>query len=236
MGTAPTRTDSGHLHEVSAARLIGRLADDDATGMLRIGHANPVWIAFDRGRVVTAGAIGGPSIRSAVISSGVISAEQVAQATAHATGNDLVALAALVERFGADTLRPIVRENVVSTVFQLLLPSSEAFVFAETPAPPFADSINFSTSEILDEATGRVAQWAVIAESISSVEVVLRPRRKLPADSGQVTLTPREWEVLSVLDGRRSVAQVISAVGRNAFDVCTVLHRFLVDALVERVS
>ncbi len=236
MGTAPTRTDSGHLNEVSAARLIARLADDTSTGMLRVGHSSPVWISFDQGRIVSAGTVGGASIRSVVIASGLISPDQVTQATSHATGNDLVALGALVDRFGPDVLRPIVRENIVSTVFQLLLPSAEAFVFAETPPPTFAVSINFSTSEILSEATGRVAQWAQIAESISSVDLVLRPRRKLPADTGPVSLTTREWEVLSVLDGRRSVAQVISAVGRDAFDVCSVLHRFLVDALVERVS
>jgi hypothetical protein len=236
MGPSVSAPLSGHLSELAAAELIRRIADTHGTGMLRVGRANPTWIAFSGGAVVTAGVIGGRDIRSCVVSSGAVSAELVAEATRNGTTNDLASLSAMVDAFGADTLRPAVRENLIEVMFQLLLPSSEPFIFAESAAELVHSQLTFDAAEILLAAESRARQWTVIAETVTSVDLVFRPRRHLVADMGTITLTPREWEVLSVLDGRRTVAQVIAAVGRSPFDVCSALHAMLSAALLERIG
>lgn len=204
--------------------------------MLRVGRANPTWIAFSGGAAVTAGVIGGRDIRSCVVSSGAVSAELVARATEKGSANDLASLSAMVAEFGAETLRPVVRENLIEIIFQLLLPSREPFIFAESAAELVHSELTFDTGEILLAAESRARQWTIIAETVTSVDLVFRPRRQLVADMGTITLTPREWEVLSVLDGRRNVGQVIAAVGRSPFEVCSALHAMLSAALLERMG
>jgi hypothetical protein len=236
MGPSVSSPLSGHLSELAAAELIRRIARSHGTGMLRVGRANPTWIAFSDGAVVTAGVIGGRDIRSCVVASGVVTAELVAEATRNGLSNDLASLSAMVDVFGADLLRPVVRDNLIEIMFQLLLPSREPFIFAESASELVQSDLTFDADEILAAAESRARQWAVVAETVTSVELVFRPRRHLAADMGTITLTPREWEVLAVLDGRRTVGQVIAAVGRSPFDVCSALHAMLSAALLERIG
>ncbi len=118
----------------------------------------------------------------------------------------------------------------------MLLPSSAPYAFAELSAPPLPPALRFEVGSVLGEAAERVERWRRVAESIPSVETVFRARRRLAPEIGSVLLTPDEWTVLVVLDGRRSVAQAIAAVGRSAYDVCSVLHELLGRGLIERVT
>jgi hypothetical protein len=118
----------------------------------------------------------------------------------------------------------------------MLLPSTEAFVFQIGPRHPLADQFAFDVSTVIDEATRRVKEWAEIAASIPSAQAVFRPRRTLSPTITDVALSRDEWTILAVLDGRRSVAQAISASGRSSFDVCSVIHRLLGAGLLERVA
>jgi len=236
MGSTASSQLAGRLSEVPASEVIRRVTAQGATGMLRVGRTNPMWVAFSGGRMLAAGVIGGEDIRSLVVSSGAVPAEVAASATRNVASNDLAALAALVDAVGPDALRVTVHERIVETVFQLLLPSTEPFIFADAPADQLNSALSFDSAEIVAAAQARVQQWTTIAETINSVELVFRPRRHLSNELDHVTLTLKEWEVVAVLDGRRNVAQVIAAVGRSAYDVCAALHDLLGAALIERAG
>jgi hypothetical protein len=236
---AGTETLVGSLQEVGAAELLRMLALSHHTGLLRVGSSAPHWAAIAGGDLVVAGSASGPTIIQALVANGVLTQDDANTLTANAMqsrAHDLNVLPILVERLGAVKLYPTVRDQTVSAVFQMLLPSQDEFTFVPGERLPIADHFQFPTEIILTEATRRVEEWAEIARSISSTQSVFRIRRTLNPELPSVTLTPEEWAVLAVLDGRRSVAQTIAALGRSAYDVCSVIHRLLKTGLVERLD
>jgi hypothetical protein len=209
------------------------------TGLLRVGTSDPHWAALADGDLVIAGSSTGPTLIQALVAARIITqnaANSLTTGPMQSRSHDLNVLPILLERVGAVKLYPTVREQTVSAVFQMLLPSREEFTFVPGERLPIADHFQFPIEIVLMEATQRVEQWSEIARTISSTQSVFRPARRLNPELPSVTLTQDEWSVLAVLDGRRTVAQTIAAVGRSAYDVCTVLHRLDKSGLVERLD
>jgi hypothetical protein len=237
MGGAETLV--GSLQEVAGAELLRMLALARHTGLLRVGSEKPHWAALADGDLVIAGSAAGPTLLQLLVTNGVITenaANSLTSGAMQSRAHDLNVLPFLLERVGAVKLYPSVREQTVSAVFQMLLPSQEEFTFVPGERLPIADHFQFPTEMILAEAGQRVAEWAEIAASITSTQSVFRPVRSLRPELPSVTLSSEEWTVLAVLDGRRTVAQTIAALGRSAHDVCAVLHRLLKSGLVERLD
>lgn len=222
---------TGTLDRYSIDVVLRHLAATKATGTLRIGRTNPTWLLLIRGQLALGGRRGGTPLRTTATA-----ALEPAEVADLGDGTNEPAFAvALVERFG-DRAVTVIRDHVVSTIFGVLLPSDEPFAFGPVATPPLPERLRFDVEAALADARLRVERWRGVAESIPSVETVFRPRRRLSADIASVSLTPDEWTVLVVLDGRRNVAQTIAAVGRSAYDVCSTLHDLLSRGLVERVS
>ena len=55
-GARNTSPSSGFTRRTRGGRLVV-LSKVEGTGMLRVGHSSPVWISFDRGRIVSAGTV-----------------------------------------------------------------------------------------------------------------------------------------------------------------------------------
>lgn len=235
MGSTGT-TLVGSLSETGAAEVLRLLAGSRRSGLLRLGTSSPSWVALSDGSIVLAGSNNGPGLRQVLNARATLQPDVLGPVAERHGHHDLTLLSALVEVTDDGTLYPVVREQVVGTVFQALLPSGEQFAFLPGDRLPLAEHFSFQTETILDEAERRVAEWAEIAESIPSTQVVFRHRRRLNRELSSVTLTRDEWSVLAVLDGRRSVAQTIAAVGISAFEVCAVLHRLLRNGLIERTG
>ena len=227
---------TGSLAEISAEDLLRLLTRADQSGLLKIGESSPHWAALAGGRIVMAGSASGPGIVQACVATGAMTADQASRHGQRDAAHDLTVLPELIDDVGVDRLEPVVRSQTVNALFQMLLPTAEPYAFQPAPPHQLAAHFGFTLDEIMPEAAARVQEWAEIASSIPSTQTIFRMRRRLSPDLTEVALSPFEWSVISVLDGRRSVGQTISAAGSSAFDVCSVLHRLLKAGLIERVS
>jgi hypothetical protein len=88
-----------------------------------------------------------------------------------------------------------------------------------------ATTIERSNTALLMEAARRSDEWQLISEKIPSTAHV--PEFVVPesaADSeGQINLNTREWQLLSKIDGRRSVREIAAASGLSTFDAAKLL-------------
>jgi hypothetical protein len=226
----------GSLAEMAAADLLRLLSRADQSGLLKVGESSPHWAALAGGTIVVAGSASGPGIVQACVAMGVLTTEQGSRHGHRDGAHDLTVLPGLVAEVGADALRPVVRIQTVNAVFQMLLPTGEQYAFQPSPPHQLAEHFSFDVDEILPEASSRVEEWTDIAASIPSTQTIFRPRRQLNPDLTEIRLTAEQWSVVAALDGRRSVGQTIGAVGRSAFDVCSILHGLLNDGLIERTN
>jgi hypothetical protein len=75
----------------------------------------------------------------------------------------------------------------------------------------------------------RVLEWDGIVATLPSPASVLRPVARPQTPDGVVTIRPDQWEVLTLVDGIRTVAEVIRLTGQGQFVVAKLLAS-LVDA------
>lgn len=99
-------------------------------------------------------------------------------------------------------------------------------------------TINRSATAILMEAARRSDEWQRVAEKIPSTAHV--PEFVVPEGAGdsdgrtegQINLNTREWQLLSKIDGRRSVREIASAVGLSNLDAAKLLHGLVSTGLI----
>lgn len=85
---------------------------------------------------------------------------------------------------------------------------------------------------ILMEGLRRVDEWRLIEEQIRSWDEILRPDQDAIAAIDLDRLSREERAVLAAVDGRRSVRDIVAAVGTGSFEVCKVLFQLLTSRLV----
>jgi len=98
------------------------------------------------------------------------------------------------------------------------------FAFEPGEASP-ATTINRSATALLMEAARRSDEWRVIEAKIPSTAHV--PEFVVPEGAGdsegQINLNTREWQLLSKIDGQRSVREIATASGLSTFDAARLL-------------
>lgn len=126
----------------------------------------------------------------------------------------------------APALQQVAREQSVDAIFDLLRWREGGFAFAVGATDPDDVGIRLDVETLVGEARGRLARWDELAARIPSPDLVLAAT---PAPAEDVTLTPEEWGLVSLVDGQRSVAELVQLRGRGEYETVAGLV-----ALVQR--
>lgn len=135
---------------------------------------------------------------------------------------------ALLEAGAVDetTLRAVVTDQAVDAVFDFLRWPDGEFSLAVDEICPDDVGVRLATDEIVAEARSRFDVWERACRVIPSPETVLA----IPVCVGEEPrLSRAEWALLALVDGRRTVAEVVALAGRGDFAVVSALA-----GLVER--
>lgn len=117
-----------------------------------------------------------------------------------------------------------------TAVFSLMAWQEGTFSFVPNQSAPEA-SISTPSEQLLEEGSRMAAKWAEIMRVMPGMDAVFRLS---PAGSASaISLEPQEWQVLAQVDGVRDVAEIADALGRDEFDVATVLVRLVTGGLLE---
>jgi len=223
----------GTVDELSVPELLRLLQRTAQSGLLELTGANPGVIAVHDGEVTLALSAMGPTLQQVVIGSGLATADLwddvAAAAEAGSTLTDALAAAGVDE----DRTRAVLYDHTVGAIFELMLPSDDAFAFLADERHPIGARYTFGVDELLADAGQRIEAWKAIAEAIPSISIRMRLAHSIPR--AQMTITADEWHVLSRVDGHDTIADIIRELGMSAFAVCAVLHRLLQVGAVEPV-
>lgn len=224
----------GTVTDLPLPDLLHLLAGTRQTGLLELTGGNPGVIALHDGSVTLALSAMGPTLQQVFIGSGLTTGEvwgEVVTAADHGT----TLTDSLIES-GVDEVRAqaVLYDHTVGAVFELMLPSDDAFAFLAGEEHPIGRRFPFSVDELLADAGQRVDAWKIIAEAIPSTSVQMRLSHSLPR--AKLTVSADEWHVLSRVDGTATIADIIRELGMSAFAVCAVLHRLLELGAVEQVG
>ncbi|MGH2827612.1 MAG: DUF4388 domain-containing protein [Actinomycetota bacterium] len=140
----------------------------------------------------------------------------------------------LVER-GVVELEQIewaVRSQIEDAVFDLLRWDLGAFVWEPDVETEVEVPLAVSVDNLIIEASRRLDEISQIRRQIESPDVVLAMAPRPPDGAHQINITSEEWQVLVLVDGHRSVADIASFIGADAFQTTRMLFGLMNAGLI----
>ncbi len=142
-------------------------------------------------------------------------------------------------RVTAEQLKSALARQSSELIYEVLRWPSGHFEFRVQPSPPLAQKaqLGLPVASVVMEGFRRVDEWRLVENGLGSFEAVLvrdpvaidaLPRQ----DDG--ALSRQERLVLDVIDGERTVREIIAASHMSSFDACRILMQFLEARLVRR--
>jgi hypothetical protein len=217
----------GPLKELSIHDVCQLLDLSRKTGTLRVTselRQNAGTVFYEDGVVVGAEIRSNPHpLGRLLYAAGKITEEELARARGAQAAGDSRRLGEILVSQNAISPRELarhVRQQIEEVVFELMGWSEGYFSFEEGRGGewPTEATIRIPTSLLLMEAARRIDEWSRIEKKISHLGIVPRLGQE-PAPDGPLDLLPTEWEVLSIVDGNRTIRDVAATLGRSEFDV-----------------
>ena len=94
-------------------------------------------------------------------------------------------------------------------------------------------AVRVSTESLLMEGARRIDEWSRMMDRVPDSGVV--PRLAPLGDGSQsfIDLLPREWEVLSLVDGIANLRVIAQELALSEFDVAKIIYGMLMTGLIE---
>jgi hypothetical protein len=157
-----------------------------------------------------------------VVGSGAVDDAALRHAVARAVGGSVGVARALLDAGAVDPdlLREAASEQAVDAVFDLLRWHSGAFGFDAALVDLDDVGISLDPSQVLAEAHARAASWGALEALVPTSDCVLSLPVVVDVDP---QVTRDEWALLSLVDGRRRVRDLVELTGCGQFAVTTTL-------------
>ncbi|UCF05509.1 MAG: DUF4388 domain-containing protein [bacterium] len=108
--------------------------------------------------------------------------------------------------------------------------------FIEETLDPRRDLIvPLNTENLILEGARRIDEWSNIRSKVPSRQSIFRicPENK---ETQQINLKPREWEILALIDGNRTVNEVNEVVEGDLFSTSKLIYGLVVMGVIELVD
>lgn len=230
----------GNLGDFSLADIFQLIGVTRKSGALRLSAGSTEGkVCFHGGEVAFALS----DVRRAALGARLVAADLVPEealrravdAKRSGRGSDVLRLLVDDGAIDEDRLHEFVREQVEDAVFELLRLPEATFSFHAAEDTDAPIDLAIPTERLIAEGNRRMEEWTGIAERIPSSDAVVSLRPDAAA-GGSVTLDATCWAVVTLVDGRRSVRDIVDLCGRGEFATSRVLSRLVDDGVVEVVE
>lgn len=210
--------------------MLSDLAASQSTGQLQIGSHSEIWT--EHGNIYLVRTPSSPQVGDVLFGANVASVGRIAELLADQSGTPAAQALAEMAPESAQILGRLLHEHNLNGLFELLVPSEEDFVFTHDVVHRLGGYFGEPTEDLITQARQRLNIWREIAVRIPNTNVVFRLCKELPNHIDEKLITADEWRYLSQLDGKTTVADVITRTGSSAFRVCSALYRLALEDLI----
>lgn len=232
----------GPLKELGIHDVFQLLDLSRKSGVLRVSSEerdNEGAVYFDSGAVVAATMKSNPHLLGTLLEkSGKVTGDDLMRATSMQRAGDKRRVGEILVANGAVAARDIdryMRQQIETVVFDLMSWSEGLFSFVEEPPRPVRKdtAVRVSTESLLMEGARRIDEWSRMMDRIPDGTVVPRLAPLGQGPPSFIDLRPREWEVLSMVDGTANLRHVALELAMSEFDVARIIYGMLATGLVE---
>ncbi len=231
----------GHLEHFGLQELLQTLSHGARTGTLQIERdKEKVSIVFETGHItlVRSGSSSQIRLRSILLRGGVVSEAQLQQARQDQQQTGMLLGRALIERgvIDDDQLAQALRLKVEEELFDLFLWEAGTFEFF----PDLIQSTNedeihqvtriqIDPMSVIIEGLRQADEWKVIRNRIPDLRWILVAVDSMPAPA-------ESHSIFKLIDGLRSIDEILGMATTTRFDTCSVLYRFLEEGRVREAT
>lgn len=233
----------GALQDVSLADICQLLGMGRKTGCLSItDRSNFGYIYFRDGRVIHASVLNRPDrLGEMLVRNQVITRDQLAEGVRTQAQEKRKRLGEILVEQGsleASQLQRFVQRQIEEAVYHLFTWSQGSFHF-DTDQMPDEEGIflvDIAPETLLMEGARRVDEWSLVEKKIPSFDIVFRLDRHPDESADEVELTDAQRKVLPLLDGLRTVNEVMNESGLVEFDTGKALYGLLQGGYISRAG
>ncbi len=231
----------GSLKEASLADVCQLLALGRKTGCLSVADRSRFGqIYFDQGRITYARIVNRRDrLGDLLVRDGEIAQEQLDEVLVQqARQPDKRVGELLVERriITAGDLTRYIRMQIEEAIYHLFTWSRGSFFFEVDERPDPADvMISINPESLLLEAARRVDEWSLIEKKVPSFDLLFEVDHGR-LDSASVALTPEQQDLIPLLDGTRTLSEIIDQTGYTEFEVGKALFGLLQAGFAHQVG
>lgn len=131
-------------------------------------------------------------------------------------------------------LETFVSEQIQDTIFDLMRWDEGDFDFEAMPEVVDEDiGLSVSIENVVMEGARRLEEWTRIKKKIPSMDVVFKMATAPGEGTFEISLKPIEWQLLLLVDGTRSVAELATETSRTDFEVARIVYGLFSAGLLE---
>jgi hypothetical protein len=200
------------------------LASDGADGVVFFAAGQVTGASADSSRQ--------PLARRIVGSGAVTDDALVAAVDAVARGEGVGVVKSLLDSdaVDADLLRQAAHDQATDAIFDLLRWRVGDFAFVMDEANPDDVGVSVAIEEVLADAEARRTTWETVSQVVPSSTSVLAMPVVL---AGEPSVSREEWSLLALVDGRRSVSELVDLTGSGQYAVVSTLAALVQRGLLE---
>jgi len=231
----------GNLKDFSLPDVFQLVTFSKKTGVLRIarldGAKGSVW--FRDGEVFFAQSnwhaelLGERLVRAEKITPAALARAletRAAAGEARRLGQILVAEGYITE----NVLESFVQDQIQDTIFDLMRWDEGDFDFEVLPEIVDEDiGLSISIENVIMEGSRRLEEWTRIKKKVPSMGIVFKMATAPGEGTFEISLKPIEWNLLLLVDGTRSVAELAVETGRTDFEVARIVYGLYSAGLLE---
>ncbi len=228
---------TGDFDTFFISNILQLLADENKTGTLRISDGKrQIEIIIKDGYIVYAlGAKIEFKLGSILINKHIINANQLNDALEEGKKKNLALGNVLVQKglISKDTLEQLIHEQVEEIIYDIFLWEKGEFEYKD--AKINLDRVivtRLDVTRVLLEASRRIDEIAIFKKHILTEGIIFRIRERLnPAD--KIKPSQYEAQVLSLIDGKKTVGQLIESSHLDQFTLYKNLYTLISSGIIE---
>lgn len=139
-------------------------------------------------------------------------------------------------RVTRDQLRDALARQSSELVYEILRWPRGKFDFLREPLPALAESARLAlpVASVVMEGFRRVDEWRLVEAGLGAFESVLQ-KDPVAVEAGGVDRLPKqEQRLLEMVDGERTVREIVEQSHMSSFDACKILYQLIEARLVRR--
>lgn len=230
---------SGNLKTVSFPDILQLLSTGKKTGLLEcMTSTRQKEVAFRNGNIIFASSVNSSEdlLGNMLLKRGRISKSDLERAIKlhKQTGRQLGTTLIDMGLFDKNEITECLKLQIEEIVYNLFSWQDGDFKFHEGAAPknaPFA--IELTTMNVIMEGTRRIDEWMEIQKVVPPDDVMLQMAKSPKINRDEVTISLDEFRLLALINGERTLPQLINLSPMGEFVTCRALYRLIVGNLVE---